>query len=191
MSSRMPLLTILFLGIFSSSVAAETLGPNKLGFEMFGAHTHFDEEIRFDDDFSLGAALRLGFSPWFGLGIELSTARLRDAERDVQSQAIFFGVNARFEPWRAKRFGLGALVGVSFMAFEESANTDSISEGFELAPSFLFLVSDAWTLRADLMFRLQTFRVILVDETGQRIGDSFETGYLWSRALRVGLGYAF
>lgn len=166
-------------------------GGHPLEFGLWLGHADFDDAIRFQNDVVYGLSLAAGIASWFRLGMELSQVTTRDRSQSEWTSAVIVGIMSRFEPWSASRLAVGALLGVSFMAFEERPGSDSISEGLDLGPSLRVALPRGWLARGDLFWRMQTFRLIPVDAAGVPTGEREETGYLWSRIVRVGLSHEF
>jgi hypothetical protein len=172
-------------------VAGAVVGGHPLEFGLSAGYTDFDAAIRFENDAVFGMNAAMGIASWFRLGFDLSTITAYDRDGQAWISAITTAIVGRVEPWPAARISGGGLFGVSFMAFEERPNSDSVSEGFDLGPSVRLSISPRWILRGDLFWRMQTFRLVPVDANGLRTGEREETGYLWSRIFRMGLSHVF
>lgn len=182
------------LGVFVFFVvpadAAEP-GGNRIEVGAFVAAIDFDDSIRFENDLVMGIQGQLGFRPWFRLGVELAQMTVRDGRRDVWTTANAFAIRASAEPWSRGALGVSGSMGVSFVAFEESANWDAVSEGLDLGLGARWGVSSRWNLRGRLLLRLETFKLVQLNANGEPTGDREETGYLWSQLFRLELSHVF
>jgi hypothetical protein len=171
--------------------AESRIGGHPLEFGVQVGYVDFDSEIRFENDVVYGLSLGAGVVPWLRLGLELSYITTKDRERSTWVSAVTAGIMSRVEPWSASRVSAGGMLGVSFMAFEEDESSDSISEGLDMGVSLRVNLTPQWLLRGDVFWRMQTFRLVPVDENGSETGEREETGYLWSGIFRLGLSHEF
>lgn len=190
MSSRV-LLVVLVCVVGAKDVFAEDFGGRRLEFTVNSGWTDFDSEIRFDDDVSVSATLLAEVLPFFSMGLELGRVGAKDREQDIIQDVIVASIRGRIEPWRDARFSGGGVLGVTFVAFENRPDLDSISEGFELGGSARWNIDADWRLRFDLLLRLQTVNRPVLDDDGLPTGGDDETGFVWSQVYRVGIGRGF
>jgi hypothetical protein len=171
--------------------SAAQMGGHRLEFAFGADWVDFDDDIRFEDGIQSSLAILAEVFPGATLGLELNHAAVRDRERDEFVDVFTAALRGRAEPWSRARLGLGAVMGVSFLAFENEPSIDSVSEGFELGPSLRLNLDSAWRIRGEWIWRIQTVSRVRVDDQGLPSGRQEETGYLWSAVARVGVAVAF
>lgn len=177
--------------VFAFGEARAQMGGHRLEFAFGADWVDFDDDIRFEDGIQSSLSLLAEVFPGATLGLEFNHAGVRDRERDEFVDVFTATIRARAEPWSRSRVGLGAVMGVSFLAFENEPSLDAVSEGFELGPSIRVNLDGAWRVRAEWLWRIQTVNRVRVDAQGVPTGEQDETGYLWSTVARVGVGVAF
>lgn len=187
MCSRLLALLLVLVAV-AESPAAEP-GGHRLEFSLHSGWTDFDDQIRFDDDVSVSATLLAEVLPFFSMGLELGRVGARDRIEDRVQDVLIASIRGRIEPWRDARFNGGGLLGVSFVAFENRPNIDSISEGFELGGSARWNVDPHWRVRMDLILRLQAYPSN--ESSDDPLGGDEQTEFVWSQVLRLGLGRGF
>ena len=190
MCSRL-VLGIVAVLLFVGTPASAQLGGRGLEFSVNAGWTDFDEEIRFEDDASVSATVLAEVLPFFSMGLELGRVGARDRVRDEFHDVIVVSVRGRVEPWRERRLNGGMLLGVTFVAFENRPNIDSVSEGFEFGGSGRWNIDTDWRVRFDAILRLQTVSRPVLDDAGIPTGDEEEIGFVWSQVYRVGVGRGF
>ena len=189
MSSRI-LLAVCALFLVPSLAAAQ-IGGRSLEFGVNAGWTDFDGEIRFEDDVSVSATVLADVLPFASLGLELGRIGAEDRLQDTIQDVIVASIRGRIEPWRDARFNGGMLLGVTFVAFENRPDLDSISEGFEFGGSARWNVDSDWRVRFDLILRLQTVNRPVFDEQGIPTGGEDEIGFVWSQVYRLGVARGF
>jgi len=190
MSSRVPLALLAVL-VFAGDAVAQDFGGRRLEFAVNSGWTDFDSEIRFDDAMSVSATVLADVLPFFSMGLELGHIGAKDREQDIIQDVLVASIRGRIEPWRDARFSGGGVLGVTFVAFENRPDLDSISEGFELGGSARWNIDADWRLRMDLLLRLQTVNRPVLDDAGLPTEGEDETGFVWSQVYRVGIGRGF
>ena len=184
-------LLLFALLVIAAPAVAETPGGNSLEFGITLGRVDFDKAIRFENDAAVGAHLVAGLHPWWSLGIQLDRITARDRVQELWQDITVISVRTRVEPWSDRMLSAGAVLGVSFMAFQDAPDFDAISEGLDLGPSFRLSLAHGWRVRAELMLRMQTFNLIELDAFGVPTGTPEETGYLWSRVWQLGVARGF
>ena len=172
------------------SVVAQDAG-NRFEFAMHVDGVDFDRQIRFDDEAGVSAQLLADLWPGFSMGLELAHVGTADRERDALQDIVTISIRGRVEPWHRSRLSAGAILGVSFMTFENLDNIDSVSEGFEIGPGLRWNHDETWRVRAGLIFRVQTVNRPTLDDAGVPTGESDDIGFVWTRLWRIGVGRAF
>lgn len=190
MCSRISIFALVAL-LLAPTVADAELGGRRLEFGVNSGWTDFDREIRFDDDVSVSATVLAEVLPFFAMGLELGRIGAKDRIQDVIQDVLVASIRGRIEPWRSSRFSGGGILGVTFVAFENRPDLDSISEGFELGGGARWNVDANWRVRFDAILRLQTVNRPVLDENGIPTGDETEIGFVWSQVYRLGIARGF
>lgn len=181
---------IALLALPSSSIAGP-IGGHRLEMVVAADWINFDRSIRFEDSLGTSFSLLAEVYPGATLGLEFGHAGARDRERESIADVLTVAIRGRVEPFALGDWRMGAVLGVSFLNFEDQASLDSVSEGFELGPTVRWNIDRSWRLRLDWLWRVQTVSRPSLDPAGVPTGEQTETGYLWSSVARMGVGIAF
>ncbi len=170
---------------------AQEIGGHRLEVVVAADWINFDRLIRFED--SLGTSFALLAEVFSGatLGLEFSHAGARDRGSESISDVLTIAIRGRGEPFAVGDWRVGAVLGVSFLSFEDQTSLDKVSEGFELGPTVRWNIDRSWRLRLEWLWRVQTVTRTTLDSAGLPTGEETETGYLWSSVARMGVGVAF
>lgn len=185
MCSRLALLFALLL----LPGAANAAGRLEVGGSV--AQLDFDDAIRFDNDQAWTLRAGADLFPAWQMSMSYGFAHAFDRRRADWAGLHMLGVESRFEPWPARRVGPVGLLGVNFTAFPDRPPADSIGEGLDLGLGLRWSPLPQLRLRADFLLRMQSFTRFEPDGDGLPQGEPIESGYLWSRVFRVGVGRVF
>jgi hypothetical protein len=181
----------LWIGLAPPVRAQEPVGLHSVRLGLWLGHLSFSDRLHFDSDQVFGLRAAAGFNDWVELGVALGQMTMRDQRRDLWSDSVQFDMQGRFMPLVLRESRVGVLLGVSFTGFEEDESSDAVAEGLDLGFAGNWSATARWTVSADLLWRMQSFNLLPRDTEGNVVGGRAETGYVWSRLLRVGVGHAF
>ena len=182
---------LLILVLCSLNASAQEQGGHPVALQLWAGHLSLHEEIRFEGDALFELGVVYGVLDWLELSLALSQMRTWDRREEQWSNSVGFSMHWNVWPQSLVRPGLGALLGMSLMGFEDEEHSEMVAEGLDLGIAWRRSLGGVWQLRAEALGRLQSFDFILVDAAGVPIGDRRDTGFLWSRLLRVGVSLAF
>jgi hypothetical protein len=183
-------LVVVFL-LLPGVLHAQSARQPRLSFGLVAGRVDFAKQIRFDDGNAIGLRGLAQLQPWWELGMQFDRVSARDRKLDRWQNLLVASIQSRFVARTDSRWRPLLGVGVSFMGFEDSELFDAVAEGLDLTLGLHWQAEPRWALRAELLSRMQSFNMIVVDDLGRPTGQGEETGYRWSRVFQIGLEHEF
>lgn len=179
--------------------AATTPSGRTLEFGPYVGAYDFDPSTWFEDRALVGLRASVRMTPHIQLDAEFDEVYTRRERSGNSARQVSLALHGRVEPASTARISPSLLLGIAFVALDDSEAPDAFSEAYDLGGGARVQLTSRWTLRAEWMVRAQRFQVLQTPRatTGETAAPSeddaagVEASTLWGRALRIGAAYAF
>ncbi len=191
---RAALLSALLMvaGVTASAAAEEGAepgtGPWQLEVGALAGFYDFDSLTRFEDGPIFGLRLGARRSRCFQLESEFTEVYTSRQVTNHSARQMTVALHGRLH-WPMRKWDPSLLFGLAFVGLDDSDDTDSFGEAWDLGLGLGYRVSAQWTLRGEWLLRSQRFSVIDPNLSPQMQSD--EVVGSWARSWLVGLHYAF